>query len=88
MKFSHDESAKGQLIFSTRESNLLDQETFRTDEIWFAEKNMQGSTKLYRREPDKEGKLYFMFCEGEKRETTYFRFSMLLRGELFGTPPE
>jgi len=46
-KFSHDESAKGQLIFSTRESNLLDQEIFRTDEIWFAEKNMQGSTKLY-----------------------------------------
>jgi len=45
--------------------------------------------KLYvRREPDKEGKLYFMFCEGEKRETTYFRFSMLLRGELFGKPPE
>src|SRR6218665_675191 len=31
--------------------------------------------KLYvRREPDKEGKLYFMFCEGEKRETTYFNF--------------
>lgn len=31
--------------------------------------------KLYtRREPDKEGKLYFIFCEGEKRETTYFYF--------------
>jgi RloB-like protein len=31
--------------------------------------------KLYtRREPNKEGKLYFIFCEGEKRETTYFYF--------------
>ena len=31
--------------------------------------------KLYtRREPDKEGKLYFIFCEGERRETTYFYF--------------
>ncbi len=31
--------------------------------------------KLYtRREPTKEGKLYFIFCEGEKKETTYFHF--------------
>jgi len=37
----------GQLIFSTHESNLLEQEVFRTDEIWFAEKNLTGSTKLY-----------------------------------------
>lgn len=46
-KFSKDESTKGQLIFSTHESNLLDQEVFRTDEIWFTEKNLLGSTKLY-----------------------------------------
>lgn len=31
--------------------------------------------KLYtRREPSREGKLYFIFCEGERRETTYFYF--------------
>jgi RloB-like protein len=31
--------------------------------------------KVYtRREPDKEGKLYFIFCEGAKREITYFHF--------------
>jgi len=31
--------------------------------------------KIYqRREPTKEGKLYFVFSEGEKRETTYFYF--------------
>jgi uncharacterized protein len=46
-KFSKDESTKGQLIFSTHESNLLDQEIFRTDEIWFTEKSISGATKLY-----------------------------------------
>jgi AAA15 family ATPase/GTPase len=46
-KFSNDETTNGQLIFSTHESNLLDQEVFRTDEIWFTEKNLLGSTKLY-----------------------------------------
>lgn len=45
-KFSHDESTKGQLIFSTHESNLLDQDIFRPDEIWFAEKN-KGATEVY-----------------------------------------
>jgi len=45
-KFSHDELTKGQLIFSTHESNLLDQDIFRPDEIWFAEKN-KGATEIY-----------------------------------------
>ncbi len=31
--------------------------------------------KIYeRREPTKDSKLYFIFCEGDKRETTYFHF--------------
>ncbi len=46
-KFSHDQSTKGQLIFSTHESNLLDQDIFRPDEIWFAEKNTEGATEVY-----------------------------------------
>lgn len=46
-KFSLDKDTKGQLIFSTHESNLLDQEIFRPDEIWFAEKNNEGATELY-----------------------------------------
>lgn len=46
-KFSHDSETKGQLIFSTHESNLLDQEIFRPDEIWFTEKNKEGATELY-----------------------------------------
>lgn len=46
-KFSLNDKTKGQLIFTTHESNLLDQDIFRQDEIWFAEKNMNGETDLY-----------------------------------------
>lgn len=46
-KFSDDDSSKGQLVFTTHESNLLDQEIFRQDEIWFVEKDATGSTDLY-----------------------------------------
>lgn len=46
-KFSHDKATKGQLIFTTHESNLLDQTIFRQDEVWFAEKSPSGSTDLY-----------------------------------------
>lgn len=46
-KISLDNSAKGQLIFSTHESCLLDQEILRSDEIWFTQKDIDGSSKLY-----------------------------------------
>ncbi len=46
-KFSLDKNTQGQLIFTTHESNLLDQDIFRQDEIWFAEKNCDGMTDLY-----------------------------------------
>lgn len=46
-KFSKDTKAKGQLIFSTHESCLLDQDIIRTDEVWFAQKDGDGSSKLY-----------------------------------------
>ena len=46
-KFSDDKSSNGQLIFTTHESNLLDQSIFRQDEIWFAEKDLNGCTDLY-----------------------------------------
>jgi AAA15 family ATPase/GTPase len=46
-KFSHDKLTSGQIIFSTHESNLLDQDIFRPDEIWFAEKNKEGATEVY-----------------------------------------
>jgi AAA15 family ATPase/GTPase len=55
-KFSLDEASQGQLIFTTHESNLLDQELFRQDEIWFAEKDKGGVTDLYSLSDFKEHK--------------------------------
>lgn len=55
-KFSLDENTKGQLIFTTHESNLLDQDLFRQDEIWFAEKDLNGITDLYSLSDFKEHK--------------------------------
>lgn len=39
--------SRGQLILTTHESSLLDAEIFRRDEIWFAEKDTKGMTRLY-----------------------------------------
>lgn len=36
-----------QIIITTHESNLLDLDIWRRDEIWFTEKNEHGATKLY-----------------------------------------
>lgn len=46
-KISASSSAKGQLIFTTHESCLLDQNIFRPDEIWFAQKDSEQATQLY-----------------------------------------
>ncbi|MCB0522315.1 MAG: AAA family ATPase [Saprospiraceae bacterium] len=46
-KLADEKEAKGQLIFTTHEAGLLDLDMFRQDEIWFAEKNETGATKLY-----------------------------------------
>ncbi|MCF6185804.1 MAG: ATP-binding protein [Bacteroidales bacterium] len=46
-KIMGDNTTKGQLIFTTHESNLLDFSIFRQDEIWFAEKNQGSATILY-----------------------------------------
>jgi uncharacterized protein len=40
-------SQNSQLIFTTHDTNLLDLELLRRDEIWFVEKDLQGSSKLY-----------------------------------------
>jgi hypothetical protein len=45
-KFARDTGTKGQLIFTTHEAYLLDQETMRQDEFWFAEKSSEGATSL------------------------------------------
>lgn len=46
-KFSHDVYARGQLIITTHESSLLNQDLFRRDEIWFVEKDVDGATDLH-----------------------------------------
>lgn len=46
-KISEKKDARGQIIFTTHESSLLDQSIFRPDEIWFAQKDVNQSTQLY-----------------------------------------
>ena len=36
-----------QLIFTTQDTNLLDNRLMRRDQIWFTEKNRQNATQLY-----------------------------------------
>ena len=46
----HDPSRNGkgaQLIFSTHETSILNQEVFRRDQIWFCERNAEQATTLY-----------------------------------------
>lgn len=45
--YVHNTSSKSQLIFTTHESHLLDLELLRQDEIWFTEKNIDGSSIFY-----------------------------------------
>jgi AAA15 family ATPase/GTPase len=42
-----DKSGHSQLIVTTHETNLLDQQLIRKDEIWFCQKNKQGESNLY-----------------------------------------
>jgi AAA15 family ATPase/GTPase len=46
-KVMSEKNTTGQIIFTTHESNLLDLEIFRQDEIWFASKNSRGATTFY-----------------------------------------
>ena len=45
-KFVEMDASKGQLIFTTHDTNLLDQNILRTDEIWFVRKDKFGSSSL------------------------------------------
>lgn len=47
LRYFMQSKSKGQLVFTTHESNLLDLEIFRQDEIWFSEKNNKGESTLY-----------------------------------------
>lgn len=41
------QNARGQMIFTTHECNLLDLKLFRRDEIWFAERDDEGKSHIY-----------------------------------------
>jgi len=47
MKNFYEICGKGQLIFTTHNTHLLDLELMRRDEIWFVEKNQAGHSDLY-----------------------------------------
>lgn len=47
MEYFMAHQTKGQMVFTTHESNMLDLEIFRQDEIWFTEKDPSGATKMY-----------------------------------------
>jgi AAA15 family ATPase/GTPase len=49
MLFTHPKTnpKNAQLIFATHEVTLLDRDLFRTDQIWFTEKNDWGETELF-----------------------------------------
>ena len=45
--FLNKSKTKSQLLFTTHECNLLDQNLLRQDEIWFVEKRSDGSSDFY-----------------------------------------
>jgi uncharacterized protein len=45
--YALNSNSKSQLIFTTHESHLLDDDLLRRDEIWFTEKKSDGSTEFY-----------------------------------------
>lgn len=45
--YSKKSTTNSQLIFTTHESHLLDDDLLRRDEIWFTEKKPDGSTEFY-----------------------------------------
>ena len=46
-EFNSIKNTKGQLIFTTHDTNLLTSKLFRRDQIWFAEKNKIEATEIY-----------------------------------------
>lgn len=47
LKSLHANEGTAQLIFTTHDTNLLDPELLRRDQIWFTERSPEGATSLY-----------------------------------------
>jgi len=45
--FGLQSNSKGQILFALHDTNLLDKDLFRRDQIWFVEKDQYGASDLY-----------------------------------------
>ena len=82
---THSKAVNSQMIVMTHESELLDLEWLRADEIWFVEKNQTGESSLYSLEEFKPN-------YGSDIQKGYLlgRFGAvpLIRTQLFNSPPK
>jgi len=76
-----------QLIFNTQDTNLLDNNLFRRDQIWFIEKDQQGASHLYslaefkvRNDKDYERG----YIQGRYGAIPYLNNLQILVGETYG----
>lgn len=70
------EGTRMQLIFTTHEDTIMDQELFRRDEIWFIERNADNASKIYSLDRFKERydkKLSKAYLEGRYGAIPVFR---------------
>ena len=68
---------KIQLIFTTHESSIMDQELFRRDEIWFVERDKNNNSNIYSLDKFKERydkKLSKAYLEGRYGAIPVFTF--------------
>jgi AAA15 family ATPase/GTPase len=78
------ESRNIQLIVTSHESRLLDFNLLRRDEIWFAEKNSSGETRLYSLEEYNsrfDQKIDKAYLEGRYGGVPLFNMIFPLKGE-------
>ncbi len=73
-----------QLIFTTHEDTIMDQVLFRRDEIWFVERDIDNSTKIYSLDRFKERydkKLSKAYLEGRYGAIPVFKHFSFKKGE-------
>ena len=78
------ENKNVQLIFTTHEPTIMDQELFRRDEIWFVERNADNCSRLYSLDKYKERydkKLSKAYLEGRYGAIPVFKLFSFARGE-------
>lgn len=78
------EGIRMQLVFTTHEDTIMDQNLFRRDEIWFVERNADNASKLYSLDRFKERydkKLSKAYLEGRYGAIPVFRQFTFRRGE-------